>query len=156
MVPSPCVCTSQWRLRTRRDRGATGWYQSLGSHTFSMAGLQINVGLICNWVTRVFAIHSNYKYDVIYSFFEIYPLIPKISCSSLIPSPFQSARIWRDGGHVTVPGLPMKVRTGRTTWWGYSRGWWIASSRQSCWPKRLHSHLFRVLMITKQIRAIWY
>jgi len=35
MVPSPCVCTSQWRLRTRRDRGATNrqltynWFQTI-------------------------------------------------------------------------------------------------------------------------------
>jgi len=64
-----------------RERGATGWYQSLGSHTFSTASLQINVGLICNWVTRVIAIHSNYKYKVIYSFLEIHPLISKISYS---------------------------------------------------------------------------
>ena len=60
------------------DRGTTGWYQSLGSHTFSTASQQINVGLICNWVTRVIAIHSNHKYKVIYSFLEIHPLIPEI------------------------------------------------------------------------------
>ena len=63
------------------DRGATCWYQSLGSHTFSTASLQINVGLIYNWVTRIFAIHCNHTYEVIYSFLEIHPLTSKISYS---------------------------------------------------------------------------
>ena len=61
--------------------GVTGWYQSLGSHTFSTASLQINIGLICDWVTRVFVIYSNHKYKVIYSFLEIHPLTSEISYS---------------------------------------------------------------------------
>ena len=28
MVPSPCVYTSQWRPRTRRDRGATEYLET--------------------------------------------------------------------------------------------------------------------------------
>jgi len=94
------------------DRDATGWYQSPCSHTFSTASLQVNVGLICNWVIRVVAIHSNYKYKVIYFFLEIHPLIFEISCNSLFPSPIQPARIWKDGRQVTVLALPVTVRTG--------------------------------------------
>jgi len=114
------------------DRDATGWYQSLGSHTFSATSQQINVGLICNWVTQVIVIHSNHKYKVIYSFLEIHPWVSEISCSSLFLSPFQPTQIWIDGGHVTVLALPVTVLTGRTTWWWYFRGWRIAcSSKQS-------------------------
>ena len=56
-----------------RDRGVTGWYQSLGSHTYSTIKQQINGILICNCYAWVSVIQSNYNvqsylYKVIYSF----------------------------------------------------------------------------------------
>ena len=80
-----CVYTSQWRLRTRQDRGVTGWYQSLGSNILSTTGWQINDILICSWRARVLDIHSNRKCSVIYSFLAIYFLDPE----TLLPFPFQ-------------------------------------------------------------------
>jgi len=59
-----------------RDRGFTGWYQSLGSHILSTSRRQINGKEICNWNALVLVIQSNYKYRVIYSFLIILPLIP--------------------------------------------------------------------------------
>ena len=55
------------------DRGVIGWYKSLGSD-FQYISRQINVILICNWRARVLTIHSNYKYEVIYSFLIVHSL----------------------------------------------------------------------------------
>jgi len=60
-----------------RDRGVTGWYQSLGSHILSTSRWQINGKEVCNWNTRVLVIQSNYKCRVIYPFFLIHFLNPE-------------------------------------------------------------------------------
>ena len=74
------------------DWGVTGWYQSLGSHIFSTTSRQINVILIYNWSAWVLTKHSNYKYDVIFSFLIFIPWIPSIS--SLFSSSFSWFFLW--------------------------------------------------------------
>ena len=59
------------------DPGVTSWYQSLGSHIFSITSWQINDILICNWRAQVLDIHSNRKCGVIYFFLAIYFLDPE-------------------------------------------------------------------------------
>jgi len=60
-----------------QHRGVTRLYQILGSHISSPTNQQINVILICNWSVWVMAIHSNYKYIVIFSFLIILLFNPK-------------------------------------------------------------------------------
>jgi len=68
------------------DRGATGWYQSLGSNILSTTSWQINDVLIYSWRAWVLNIHSNRKYGVIYSFLAIFSLYPETLLSfQLLP-----------------------------------------------------------------------
>jgi len=63
----------------QRDRGVTGWYQSLDSHILSTTSRQINGKDICNWNAWVVVIQFNYKYKVIHSLLIILPWILKFS-----------------------------------------------------------------------------
>ena len=128
------------------DRGVTGWYQSLGSDIFSTISWQINDVLICSWRARVLNIHSNCKYDVIYSFLAILSLDPETLLSfsfSFFLSSLQPTQIWKDGGPVTVLALLATVLMEMaTTWWGYCMAWWkVSISRQSSCGKHYWQHL---------------
>jgi len=78
-----------------RDRGVTGWYQSLGSHIFSTNSRQINGKEICNRNTWVVVIQSNYKYKVIYSLLTDLPLnLESLPSFSIFSSRHPYTNLW--------------------------------------------------------------
>ena len=128
-----------------RDRGVTGWYQSLGSYFLSTSRWQINGKAICNWNAWVLVIQSNYKCRVIFLFLLIHSLYPEpfnLLPSSFFLSPFQPTQIWKDGEHAMVL-VPLKMDPTETVmvWWGYFKRWCrVNNSRQSFYVKDYWLH----------------